>query len=824
ERKEMPDIDSDFEDYRRQEVIDYVSSKYGADHVAQIITFGTLGARASIRDVGRALGMSYSDVDRVARLIPFGPSMTLDRAMEENPELKEIYQADPVIHKLIDLAKKVEGIARHASTHAAGIVISKEPLTRHVPLQQVSKNEGTGMVMTQYTMENIARIGLLKMDFLGLANLTILAKARDIIRQTRGIDFDLNCLPMDDKKTFELLSSGETTGVFQLESAGMRRYIKELKPTCFSDIAAMVALYRPGPMEHIPKFIRSKHGLEPITYPHPALEKILEETYGVIVYQDQVLFIVRQFAGYSLGQADIFRKAMGKKIPEVMQKEKANFINGAKKQGYSEEIANTIFSLIEPFAGYAFNKAHSVSYALIAYQTAYLKANYPSEYMVAFLTTNADALDKVSSAIAECRRLGITVLPPDINRSQASFSLEDSGDKEKPAIRFGLAAIKNVGTGAIEPLIAERNKNGPFKSIEDLCRRADPQTMNRRVLESLIKAGALDCLGKRGALMENIDRILSLAQHEQKLRHSGQTTMFDLFGQLTSIPLPALELGDNDVPAKEKLMWEKELMGVYLSEHPFATYARKIDTTVITLIGQITPELEGQNVSLVGMVSSIRELTTKDHRIFCSAILEDLESSIEVMVWTRIYEETRDLWYEGNVLLVQGKVKVKDEKPQITCETVEVYNPEKQIYDSPANLVSQKQPQNKNGNGKKQPVNAANITNNNGTSNGKLPQTYRLVITLHETENTQKDEELLRQIHDLLTMYRGKSEVFLNIVSADQITKLKFNLFVDISPDLEKKLTALIGRNSFSVEILEQGSNKIVNSERLQQNASVNTK
>ena len=381
----------------------------------------------------------------------------------------------------------------------------------------------------------------------------------------------------------------------------------------------MVALYRPGPMEHIPKFIKSKHGEEPITYPHPALEKILEETYGVIVYQDQVLFIVRQFAGYSLGQADIFRKAMGKKIAEVMQKEKVNFINGAVKLGYSEEMANTIFALIEPFAGYAFNKAHSVSYALIAYQTAYLKANYPSEYMTAFLITNMNVMEKVTTAVSECRRLGIDVRPPNINKSQVTFSLEDSGNPEKPAIRFGLAAIKNVGPGAIEPLVTERMKNGPFKSIEDLCRRLDAQSSNRRVLESLIKAGALDELGSRGALINSIDRILSLAQSEQKLKSSGQSTMFDLFGQSAPVPMPHLEINGEDVSVKEKLAWEKEMMGVYLSEHPFARYAHKIDTTTITLIGQINEELSGQEVSLVGMVSSVRELSTKDHRAFCSA-------------------------------------------------------------------------------------------------------------------------------------------------------------------------------------------------------------
>jgi len=406
ERKEMPDIDLDFEDDRRDEVITYVSQKYGTDHVAQIITFGTLGARAAIRDVGRALAMSYGDVDRVARLVPPAPGMTLARAIEENIELSNIYKEDTAVRNLVDSASRVEGIARHASTHAAGVVIAREPLTGYVPLQRVSKGNGQELVMTQFSMGDIAHIGLLKMDLLGLANLTILDKAKEIIGKNCGVDIDLGNMPMDDGKTFELLASGETTGVFQLEGSGMRRYIKELKPTTFSDIAAMVALYRPGPMEHIPTFIKAKHGIEPIRYPHPALSSILEETYGVIVYQDQVLFIVREFAGYSLGEADIFRKAMGKKIPEVMKKERHSFITRAKQKGFSAELAETVFKLIEPFAGYAFNKAHSTSYALIAYQTAYLKANYPAEYITAFLIANSGQSEKVASAVAECRRLG----------------------------------------------------------------------------------------------------------------------------------------------------------------------------------------------------------------------------------------------------------------------------------------------------------------------------------------------------------------------------------------------------------------------------------
>jgi DNA polymerase III subunit alpha len=799
ERKEMPDIDSDFEDYRRQEVIDYVSKRYGADHVAQIITFGTLGAKAAIRDVGRALGMAYADADRVARLIPFGVGMTLGKAMEESAELKEIYQADPSVRKLIDSAKRVEGISRHASTHAAGIVISKDPLTKHVPLQQVSKSEGSGLVMTQYSMENIAKIGLLKMDFLGLANLTILGKARDIVRETRNKDFDLYSLPMDDARTFALLASGETTGVFQLESAGMRRYIKELKPTCFSDISAMVALYRPGPMEHIPKFIKSKQGLEPITYPHPALAKILEETYGVIVYQDQVLFIVREFAGYTLGQADIFRKAMGKKIAEVMVKEKSHFIEGAKKLGYSEEMANTIYALIEPFAGYAFNKAHSVSYALIAYQTAYLKANYPSEYMAAFLMGNVDDMEKMSTAISECKRLGVKVFPPDINKSQVTFSLEPSEDKEKPSIRFGLAAIKNVGSGAIEPIIADRNKNGPFKSIEDFCRRLDSQSANRRVLESLVKAGALDCLGNRGALLNSLERILSLAQAEQKLRSSGQSTMFDLFGQSAPVPLESLDLSGGEISVKEKLAWEKELMGVYLSEHPFSQYAKFIDTENTTLPSQINAELDGQSIVLVGLVSSVRELFTKDHRAFCSAVLEDDVANIEVMVWTRTYENTKALWQEGSFLRIEGKVRVKEERLQMNCDAVELCKQE--VQPKAAALVISPNAAKSNGNGHGN-GNGKLINGING-KNGSTPQPEprKITIVIRETDDEEKDVAYFNRIMELLQDCRGKDELHFRMVSENCVTNLKMaNTFIDLSPDLQKRLSQMVSPENLIVE------------------------
>jgi DNA polymerase III subunit alpha len=595
-------------------------------------------------------------------------------------------------------------------------------------------------------------------------------------------------LPREDQKTFDLLAAGETTGVFQLESAGMRRYIRELKPTCFSDIAAMVALYRPGPMDHIPTFIKSKHGLEPIRYPHPALEKILEETYGVIVYQDQVLFIVREFAGYSLGQADIFRKAMGKKIPEVMQKEKVNFINGAIKLGYTEEMANTIFSLIEPFAGYAFNKAHSVSYALIAYQTAYLKANYHSEYMTAFLNVNQDDLDKISTAVSECRRLHIKVLPPDVNNSFVSFSIEDDENAEFSPIRFGLSAIKNVGASAVEPLVTERKKNGKFKSIEDLCRRAAPQCTNRRVFESLIKAGALDCLGDRGALLDSIERILGMAQTEQKLKGSGQSTMFDLFGETAQVPLEKIELQNRDIPVKEKLAWEKELMGVYLSEHPFAKYVKNIDTQKVTIIGQINQELEGKAITVVGMVSSIRELFTKDHRPFCSAMIEDLDTSVEVMVWPKAYEKTNQIWQEGNIVSIDGKVKIKDERPQVICDGVEIFN----INNAHKEDMISNNSYNNTGN-----INIKNvspdISNVNQMDNGRRRQ-KNITINIKETHNKQEDEKLLNDMIDLLEEYRGDIRVHLRIENDERITELELDkTFIDYGPDLHKRLASLVG-------------------------------
>ncbi len=798
ERKEMPDIDLDFQDDRRDEVIAYVSQKYGQDHVAQIITFGTLGARAAIRDVGRALGMPYGDVDRVARLVPNAPGMTLSKAMEENGELKNIYTEDEIVRNLVNQAKRVEGIARHASTHAAGVVISRESLTKYVPLQRGARMDSQEAVMTQFSMGDIARIGLLKMDFLGLANLTILGKAREIIHQNHGIDIDLLNIPMDDKKTFELLASGETSGVFQLEGAGMRRYIKELKPTTFSDIAAMVALYRPGPMEHIPTFIDAKHGRTPIKYPHPTLENILKETYGVIVYQDQVLFIVREFAGYSLGQADIFRKAMGKKIPEVMKKERRSFIAGARKKEFSDEIATKVFDLIEPFAGYAFNKAHSVSYALIAYQTAYLKANYPAEYITAFLTIHAGQSEKVSNAIAECRRLGIIVLPPDLNRSRMEFSIEYIDDGNI-AIRFGLSGIKNVGQGAIEQIISERNKGGDFKSVEDFCQRCDLRSINKRVVESIIKAGAMDslvnlikagaleALGERGTLVNNIDRILSLSQREHRLRETGQTTMFDLWGQEAPIPVADLDMVPSTVTNREQAFWEKELLGVSFSEKPFSpVFSSKQGNAVFC--GNIEAELNKQVIVTAGRVVSARYSFTKKNESFAIVVLEDVSGQVEVIAWPQVYNQTEEFWAEGNELVVQGKVRARDDEVSVICDSVNYYQPPQE----------------------NEPIAAAQPEAPSETiaASATPDERSRLVISLSQTSDEDTDIAAFNRIITVLKGFPGHDEVQLNITDDEEITNLRLsNVHTRYCQELHRRLVEMVGENGFRIETPEEISN-----------------
>ncbi len=674
DRKEPPDVDFDFPDDRRDEVIRYVAERYGYDRVAQIITFGTMGAKAAIRDTGRALGMSYGDVDRVARLVPNALHMTLEKALAEAPELAGAYEVDTEVRSLVDTARRLEGIARHASTHAAGVVISREPLAEFLPLQRPTRGDESSIPTTQYAMAQVAEIGLLKMDFLGLANLTILGQAIEIIERTRGVTVDLQNLTDGDPKTFEMLSSGDTFGVFQLESPGMRRAIQELRPDSTAELMALVALYRPGPMQHIGAYCRAKHDRSLVKYPHADLAEILDETYGVIVYQDQVLLVLQKFAGYSLKDADAIRKAMSKKIAALMQAEGEKFIAAATKNGYSDEQARAIFDLIEPFAGYAFNKAHSACYGTIAYQTAWLKANYPHEYMTAVLAS-AGAHERIAEAVAECVRLGIAVQPPDANSSGTGFELHEINDV--PAICFGLATVKNVGQGAAEAIVEARAAGGAFTNIEDFTKRVDMRTLNKRALESLVKAGALDSLTRgdgrplgRGTLLVNIDRIVSLALREAKLKESGQSTMFDMFGDSVATPLPALDLVESVVSKQEMLAWEKELLGVYVSEHPFTSAAVTIARHTSALVSELTPELDGREVVIAGMVNSIRALTTKAGKQFVAVSVEDLSGTAEVTVWPDVYDPTRDIWKPGNILLMLIRVRERNDRLQAAAQQV----------------------------------------------------------------------------------------------------------------------------------------------------------
>ena len=661
DRVTMPDIDVDFEDARRDEVIRYVTQKYGSDHVAQIITFGTMLARAAIRDVGRVLGLGYGEVDRIAKAVPNQLGIKLEEALQTSPALREMRDADPKVKRLLELAGQLEGVARNASTHAAGVVISREPLTELMPLQHATNSDG---LMTQYEMHGVEALGLLKFDFLGLANLTILRQAVDLIRTGRGVDIDIDHLPLEDTKTFELLASGETTGVFQLESPGMRRYVKELRPTSVLDLAAMVALFRPGPMDNIPAYIRRKHGQEKVTYLHPLLEPFLKKTYGIFVYQEDIMAAAIALGGFTGPEADTLGYAVRKKKRDVLQAQKSKFVERAAERGVPPNIIDAVFKAFEPFERYGFNKAHATCYGLIAYQTAYLKANYTVEYMTSVLTAVRDTGDRVAAAIAECRRLGIEVRPPDVHSSGLDFSVEGE------SIRFGMLAIKNVGHGAIESIVAACAEGGPFRSLADFCNRIDLRLVNRRVLESLIKVGALNSLGHPAQLLLALDDALAAGQAAQRDRLTGQVSLFDAAsesGAPLERPLPE---GITEAAPRERLRWEKELLGLYLSDHPLGELAGTIGEFVNAYSGEMGEELDQQRVCVGGVVTGVRRVITKARATMGVATLEDLQGTMEVIVFPKVFEQTEQTWAEDAILLVAGRVDHKGEETVLLAEAV----------------------------------------------------------------------------------------------------------------------------------------------------------
>ena len=684
ERVSMPDIDIDFCIRRRQEVIDYVNRKYGSDHVAQIVTFGTMAARASVRDVGRVMGLPYGDVDAVAKQIPSGPGnlhITLAEALKLSKQLKDSYDSNPQIKQLIDTAMAIEGMPRNTSTHAAGVVITSRPVSDYVPL---ATNDG--LPVTQYIMTTLEELGLLKMDFLGLRNLTILDDAVKMV-QRKEKAFTLKSIPENDPETMAMLSEGRTSGVFQMESAGMTGVCLGLKPQNIEDITAIIALYRPGPMDSIPRFIANKHNPAQITYKHPSLEPILANTYGCIVYQEQVIQIFQQLAGYSLGQADMVRRAMSKKKQKDIQRERAAFVHGDPDRnitgcvanGIPEAVAESIYDEINDFANYAFNKAHAVCYAVVAYQTAWFKCHHPREYMAALLTSVLDSTEKVAEYIAECRDMGIPLLPPDVNQSGADFTVVDEG------IRFGLVALKGVGRAFINGLLAERDKAGPFTDFMDFCDRMFDQDLNRRVVESLIKSGAFDRMGyKRAQLMGAYGQVLDGIAAARKRNVEGQ---LDLFGPgdgggEESAPLPALHLPDvEEYPLQQLMTMEKETTGLYLSGHPMDQYRELVRRHGAVTIGSILADFgredgpreyrDGQQVTVAGIISTYRTRTTKNNTLMAYVNLEDDTAAMELLCFSRVLGESGGYIRENSPILAEGKISVRDEKePQLMVDAI----------------------------------------------------------------------------------------------------------------------------------------------------------
>lgn len=753
ERISMPDIDIDFDYERRGEVIEYIVQKYGTDRVAQIITFGTMAARAAIRDVGRALDMPYGSVDRVAKLVPMELNMTIDKALANSPDLKGVYEQDAEVKRLIDTALELEGMPRHASTHAAGVVISREPLVEYLPLNKTSD----GLVTTQFPMTTVEELGLLKMDLLGLRNLTVIGEAVNRIEQVKGRKLDINTIPLDDAATFDMLTRGEGIGVFQLESSGMRSILKELKPNAFEDIVALVALYRPGPLGSgmVEDFIQRKHGQTRVDYFHPDLEPILRETYGVILYQEQVMMIARVMAGYSLGQADSLRKAMGKKIAKIMAMHREWFINGtavdekgnplitpipgAVARGYDRQLAEKMFDLMEYFAGYGFNKSHSAAYALVSYQTAYLKANFPVEYMAALLTSVRDNTDKVVLYIEECRRMGIPVLPPDINRSRENFTAVEG------AIRFGLAAVKNVGWGAVQEMMQAREKQGSFTTFSDFCSRV---VANRRVLESLVKAGALDEFGHRAQLLAALDTGLEYAARMQRDRNQGQVNLFDLMpdlpGEAAELQLPAVP----GLSAKQQLEYEKEALGLYISGHPLSEFNWLLEALEVQRVVDLAEIPDGQPLLLAGMISAIKRITSRKGDPMAFVNLEDLTGNCEVVVFPEVYRRCGSALDPKLPLLLRGRVNNNGEETKVLAEDIMPLD----------NLGCQ------------------------------------LWLKFNES-----DADALKQLEELLTQHPGNTPVHLYNPQSKKKTQLSNPLGVNLNSQLKTALTRLLGAENIKV-------------------------
>ncbi len=676
ERADMPDIDMDFPDDRREEVIDYVARKYGSECVAQMVTFNTMAAKAAVKDVARVTGQQDLG-DRITRLIPTGPKVTLQNSLETIRELDRLYKENKQAREIIDQALKLEGSVRTTGVHAAGVIVANEPLEHFVPLQLRDPKDPSKGRITQYEQMHLEELGLIKFDFLGLSNLTILDNTVKFIKESRGEEVVLEKVPLDEvpgdeeqnaKRTraFDLLASGETTGIFQLEGPKMTEYIKQLKPSCIEDIMAMIALYRPGPMDSIPDFIAAKHGKKKVKYLDPRLAEWLAESYGVIVYQDQVLFITVGLANFSWGKANKFRKALSKKKMDEVEGYKGDFLKGCMANGVKQEVAEELFTLIQPFGGYGFNKAHAASYAVVAFYTAYLKANYTAEFMAATMTTEASDAKKIANAIAECRRMNVAVLGPDVNKSAKGFTVEQQ------SVRFGLLAIKGIGDGPIDEIVRARNEGGPFSSLADFCTRVDPRYVGKGAIETLIKAGAMDSLGngKRHVLLDSVERAMQFGKSERAAKERGMVSLFGEMEESSAMQF-SLNLNAPEISRKQLLEWEKELIGVYVSYHPLAYLADLLKEHEVThTTADISEEMDRQKVALGGTIKEARRITTKKGDTMCIVQLEDMYGSISVTVFPRVYEQTAELWEEETVVVVRGEVQVRNDEPGILCNSV----------------------------------------------------------------------------------------------------------------------------------------------------------
>ncbi|MFH1973431.1 MAG: DNA polymerase III subunit alpha [Patescibacteria group bacterium] len=785
DRISMPDFDLDFDDVKRKDVIDYVSAKYGVDRVAGIITFGTMAARAAIRDVGRVMGLTFQEVDRVAKVVPppvQGKHIPLATSSKESVELRALYESDARVHQLIDLAIKLEGTARHASQHACGIVIAPKTLVEYAPLQKAQGGDVERVV--QFSQHSAEAIGLVKMDFLGLSNLTVIRDCIEIVEAVHGDVVDIDAIPLDDPATFELLGRGETTGVFQLESDGMKKYIRELRPSVIEDIIAMVALYRPGPMQFIESFIDRKHGREKITYMHPLTENALKNTYGIPVYQEQVMQVSKDMAGFTGGQADTLRKAMGKKIAKLMAEMRVKFIEGSIANGVEREAAEAIFTQFEEFAAYGFNKSHAACYAMIAYQTAYLKSHWPACFMAALLNSDSQNLDRVTIEVEECRRIGLEVLPPDINESFAGFSVVKGTNK----VRFGLQAIKGLGSDVVGLMVRERKASGAFTDLADFVGRIPGKAINRKSLECLIRSGALDRFGDRNTLLFNIDGLIEFHRRVEHEASSGQVNLFALSPTSNTSASSGLVLKPAPLASRRELLaWEKELLGLYVSEHPFRETGERLGNMLMP-ISRLVELKKEKKVRIGGALTSSKKILTKNNEPMIFAKLEDVTGDTEAVVFPRVYQENPGIWEGERILVVSGRPSEKDGRINILVESA--YEVTEDNIDEIA----------KSGNRGTWGVGRG--TSEDATESGTnepLPgRTEGSSVTLHV--RAKMPETVLIHLRKILDAHPGQIPVFFLIDDVDGQRRIKTSAKIAFNDAVTKEFEGLLGHDTVKVD------------------------